>query len=441
MAFRTFDHADVTRRSLFRGGGYLAAGAALSGLPFGSAAFAHDVSESWPAVSALADKYLAQRKVANLFLTFGWGKDPMAHTVGGGTLSLDGTTPVDENSLYRIYSMTKPITGMAAMMLIDEGKLGLDTPLHEILPSFRDMKVQKKYDGAITADNLEPAVRPITIRQLLTHTAGLGYGIVQGGPIKDAYERYGLVPGQVSHLPIPGISRTQPVGSLEKFAEGLSRLPLVLQPGTKWSYSVGLDLMGRVIEVVEGKPFDAVLKQRIFDPCGMTSTYFTVPRSEVKRLTDNYGILAGMPLPIDPAVGSVYLDKPAFPFGGAGLVSSPADYDRFQRMLLGYGMIDGKRVMSEEAVRVGTSNLLPETATTKGTWVEGQGFGAGGRSVAGTYGWGGAAGTLGAVDFNLGLRSALWTQYMPTEAYPMREEFLAAMEKDLKAMRAAKAAA
>ena len=228
--------------------------------------------------------------------------------------------------------------------------------------------------------------------------------------------------------------------SLELFADRLAELPLVLQPGTKWSYSVSLDLLGRVIEVVEGKPFDVVLKEKIFDPCGMTSTYFTVPGSEVDRLTDNYGILAGNPLPIDPAGNSIYLEEPAFPFGGAGLVSSPKDYDRFLRMLLGYGAIDGERVMGELAVRVATSNILPKGATTEGTWVAGQGFGAGGRSVNGQFGWGGAAGTLGAVDFNLGLRSALWTQYMPTEAYPMRDEFLAALEADLTAMRAAKAA-
>ncbi len=122
-------------------------------------------------------------------------------------------------------------------------------------------------------------------------------------------------------------------------------------------------------------------------------------------------------------------------------MSSPRDYDRFLRMLLGYGLIDGTRVMSEAAVRVGTSDLIPATVDTAGTWLEGQGHGAGGRSVNGSFGWGGAAGTLAAVDFNLGLRSALFTQYMPPEAFPIRDEFLAAMEADLAAMRAGKQAA
>lgn len=434
MAFRNFENSALSRRSLFRGGAYLAAGSALASLPFGRQLLAHDVSESWPNVAALARKYLDERKVANMFATFGWGQDDMAHTVGGGTLSLQKETPVDLDSLYRIYSMTKPVTGICAMTLIDDGLIGLDQPVYDIIPAFRDMMVQKEYDGAITEDNLEPAKSPITIRQLMTHTAGLGYGIIQKGPIMEAYNQNGLIPGQVSRMPIPGIFRGPSVDSLEKFADGIAALPLVYQPGTMWSYSVGLDILGRVIEVAAGKPFDQVLQERIFDPCGMTSTFFKVPESEVGRFTDNYGVLGGVPVPIDPAASSIYLDTPPFPTGGAGLVSSPRDYDRFLRMLLGYGKLDGVQALPELAIRVGTSDILPKTAQTEGTWTQGQGFGAGGRVVDGTFGWGGAAGTLAAVSYKLGLRTALWTQYMPTEAYPMRDEYLAAIEADMKAM-------
>lgn len=437
MAFRTFENSTLSRRSLFRGGAYLAAGSALASLPFGRELFAHDVSESWPNVAALTRKYLEERKVANMFATFGWGQDDMAHTVGGGNLSLTGAAadvPVDMDTLYRIYSMTKPVTGICAMCLIDDGLLGLDQPLHDILPAFKDMMVQVEYDGAITPDNLEPAKLPITIRQLMTHTAGLGYGIIQKGPLTDAYNEAGLIPGQVSRIPIPGLFRGQSVDSLEKFADGIAAMPLVYQPGTMWSYSVGLDILGRVIEVVEGKPFDLVLQERIFGPCGMTSTFFKVPQSEVGRFADNYGVLGGVPVPIDPAASSIYLDTPPFPTGGAGLVSSPRDYDRFLRALLGYGKLGNEQVLPELAIRVGTSDILPKTAQTEGTWTEGQGFGAGGRVVDGTFGWGGAAGTLGAVSYKLGLRTALWTQYMPTDAYPMRDEYLAAIEADMKAV-------
>src|SRR5690606_36907802 len=158
--------------------------------------------------------------------------------IGAGLDSFTEPRRSDGRSIYRIYSMTKPITGMAAMMLIDEGKLGLDQPLHEILPAYRTMQVQKVYDGPITADNLEPAVRPITIRQMLTHTAGIGYGIVQSGPISDAYRERGVVPGLVSRLQDSPAFRGTPVPSLELFADRLAEFPLVYQPGTRWSYSM-----------------------------------------------------------------------------------------------------------------------------------------------------------------------------------------------------------
>jgi CubicO group peptidase (beta-lactamase class C family) len=241
-------------------------------------------------------------------------------------------------------------------------------------------------------------------------------------------------------MPIPGFPAVTPAPGLEAWADRLAGLPLMYQPATKWSYSCSIDLLGRVIEVASGMEFEAFLKARIFEPCGMNSTWMQVPQAEAYRLTDNYGILGGNAFPLDPGQASVYLDPPEVPAGGGGLVSSPKDYDRFLRMLLGYGMLDGVRVMSEEAVRVGTSDLLPATVDTKGSWMEGQGHGAGGRSVGQTFGWGGAAGTLAAVDFGLGLRSTLFTQYMPSEAYPIRDEFLAAMEADMATKRKQKAA-
>ena len=430
----------LSRRALFRTAAYGAGISALASLPFGRELLAHNVEENWPNMAALAQKYLSERKVANLYMTFGWGQDDHAHHVGGGTLALNSDVEVDENTLYRIYSMTKPVTGIAAMILIDEGVLELDQPIHEILPAYKDMMVQVEYDGAITEDNLEPAKSHITVRHLLTHTAGIGYGIIQKGPITDAYNEAGLIAGRVSRFPIPGIFQGEPVDSLEAFADGLAKMPLVLQPGRKFSYSMSLDLLGRVIEVASGMPFAQFLSERIFEPCMMESTYFTVPTSQVARLTDNYGILEGNPLPIDMGSSSIYLDEAPFPTGGAGLVCSPKDYDRFLRMLLGYGKLGETRVISENAIRQGVSNLFPEGVDLAGTWMEGQGHGAGGRSVNGTFGWGGAAGTLGAVDYKLGLRAALFTQYMPADALPIRDEYMAALEADLMAMRAKKAA-
>lgn len=435
MAYREFDTPSMSRRALLRGGAWLTAGAALAGAPMGRMAFAREAAADWKNVSAMVQKYVTERKVANMVATLGWGdKEPLY--IARGALALGGTVKADADSLYRIYSMTKPITGMAAMILIDEGKLGLDQPIAELLPAYSNMMVQKTYDGSIT--DVVPAERPITVRQLLTHTAGLGYNIVQKGPIAAAYTEQGLIPGQVSRLPLPSLGRATAVKGLDVFADRLAKMPLVLQPGSKWSYSVGLDLMGRVIEVASGMKFDEFLRTRIFEPTGMTSTWFTVPESEIGRLTTNYGIMNGSPLPMDPARASIFLDKPPFPFGGAGLVSSPRDYDRFLEMLLGYGVIDGRRVMSEKAVKLGTSDLLPETATTKGTWIEGQGFGAGGRVSDGAYGWGGAAGTVALVSYKVGLRANLMTQYMPSEAYPVHDAFPKAVLEDLAVMQGAK---
>ena len=428
-----------SRRQMLRSGALLGTGVFATGLPFASSAFAQGAAV-WPEVNALIDAHVGSGKVANMVATLGFGQAP-AQTIAKGTTSFTSGTPAGPDTLYRIYSMTKPITGMAAIMCIDDGLLSLDQPLAEILPAFADMQVQKSYDGAITPDNLEPASRPITIRHMLTHTAGLGYSIVQQGPISDAYSDAGLSPGQVTRLDIPGIFRAPAVRSLATFADRLATMPLVYQPGTRWSYSVALDLMGRVIEVVTGKAFDAFLQERILDPCGMTSTWFRVPDSEKHRLTANYFVAGDTPLPIDLPDNSVYLDEPAFPFGGAGLVSSPRDYDRFLRMLAGYGMIDGTRVMSEPAVRLATSDLMPATLATDGGFSSGGrdfGFGAAGLvgrgDAEGLYGWFGAAGTCGLVNMKYGLRQNLMTQYMPSTAYPVQNEFPIAVAADAAAM-------
>jgi CubicO group peptidase (beta-lactamase class C family) len=428
MAFREFETAAISRRSLLRGGAYLAASGALASVPWGRAALAHDVSDAWPNVAVAANSYVSSGKVPNVLACFGWREDD-PHTVGGGTIAFGNDTPAGLDALYRIYSMTKPVTGMATMMCIEDGLIGLDQPVAEILPAFADMQVLKDRNGAL--EDTVPVNRPITIRHLLTHTAGIGYDIISKGPLLQAYRDNGLNGGQVSRFPIPGFPQIESAPGLAEWTDRLAKLPLITQPGTEWSYSYSIDVLGRVIEAVSGLSFDEFLQQRIFDPCGMDSTYFAVPESELGRLTDNYGIAGGMTLPLDTGRNSIFAEKPPVFWGGSGLVCSPRDYDRFLKMLLGYGQIDGKRVMAEQTVRTGISNLLPADVDTSHAWLAGQGFGAGGRSVNGSYGWGGAAGTLASVDFKFGLRSTLFTQYMPSDAFPMRDEFLGALAKDL----------
>ncbi|MET0180275.1 MAG: serine hydrolase domain-containing protein [Novosphingobium sp.] len=428
----------LARRSLLRDAALLGGGALLSGLPLGyGRALARPATapRAYSNVAALIERYVGSRKLPGMVATLGSGRAP-PQVIARGLEGFTDRDPVTLDSLFRIYSMTKPVTGMAAMILIDEGKLGLDQPLAEILPRFARMRVQVTPDGPLA--DLRPAKTAITIRHLLTHTAGLAYPIVQRGPIKAAYEAAGLAPYSFSRLPIPGLERGRAAPSLAAFADRLAEQPLVYEPGTRWSYSVGLDLMGRVIEVVSGQAFGAFLAERFFAPLGMSRTFFQIPPGETRRLTANYAILGGVPVPIDLPDSTIFAAKPPFPFGGAGLVSSPRDYDRFLAMLAGYGAIDGKRVMSERAVRLGTSNLLPPGVSTVGTMVDGHGFGAGGRvgvgELAGTYGWAGAAGTIGFVHLPQRLRAALYAQFMPVATYPVHRDFPLAVLADLRAM-------
>ncbi|PTR08870.1 CubicO group peptidase (beta-lactamase class C family) [Novosphingobium sp. GV055] len=419
----------LSRRGLLGGAGLLGGGLLLQRW-----AHAAPTDPRLPAITGLLDDYVGSGKLAGAVATLGWGDAP-PEVVARGTGTRGDARPLDENALFRIYSMTKPITGMAAMILIDEGKLGLDQPIADFLPAYAHMNVL--VDPAGPVDKVVPATAPITVRQLLTHTAGLGYTIIQTGPIRDAYAAAGIMPYRATRVPLPGFGEVHTAPSLAAFADNLARLPLVYQPGTRWSYSVALDLMGRIIELASGQEFSAFLKARFFDPLGMDSTTFQLAPADVPRFTTNYVVADGRLLPIDGATNSVYLDPPAFPFGGAGLISSPRDYDRFLAMLLGGGVFAGKRVMSQRAVDMGTSNLLPPGASTAGTWIAGHGFGAGGRvglgDSAGTYGWSGAAGTIGFISKVGGVRGGFFAQFMPSTAYPFDTAFPQAVRSDVRA--------
>ncbi len=421
----------IDRRALMRLGAYAGLGAAL--MP--RLAWAASQPDLMPKVAEVIAKWVGPGKFPGMIATLGLpGRDPQFTL--RGTDSFTDLDPLTPDSLFRIYSMTKPITGMAAMLLIDEGKLGLDQPLADILPKFAKMQVQVTPDGSIT--DLRPAKAPITIRHLLTHTSGLGYAIIQRGPLQKAYNEAGLAAGRISRMPIPGMERATPVKGLDVFADRLAAMPLVYEPGTKWSYSVGLDVLGRVIEVVSGQPFDQFLKRRIFDPCGMTSTFFQVPTKEARRLTTNFGAMGTALIPIDPGDKSIYLEKPPAPFGGSGLVSCPRDYDRFLAMLANHGRVGKTRVMGELAVRVGTSNLLPEGVPGPTMMGPEADFGAGGRigrgTEAGIFGWAGAAGTVGTVNMRRGIRSSIFVQFMPPNANGLLGDYQRALHADIMAL-------
>ena len=422
----------VSRRALMGGMALAGAGALL---PRAALAWKVDGASLYPATNAFIKGFVDRRELAGALAAIGKGQEAPVF-FGAGVQSNDSATAVGPDTLWRLYSMTKPVTGIAAMLLIEDGKMKLDQPIADFLPLFAKMNVQNVADGSIT--DVRPAKGPITVRQLLTHTAGLGYNIIQKGPIKKAYDDNGIVGGQASRLPIPGFAPVTPAPSLATMADRLAALPLVYEPGTKWSYSISLDLMGRLIEVVSGQAFDAFLKARLFDPLGMTSTGFMVAAKDVGRFTSNYAPFGGALIPFDPAASSIYLDPPPYPFGGGGLVSSARDYDRFLAMLLGEGETGGVRVMKRETARLAMSNLIADSVDRKGTFIEGQGFGAGGRvslptspGGEGIFGWAGAAGTIGFVHRGLGYRVGGYTQIMPPDAVSFQGKFGETFFKDV----------
>lgn len=418
----------LTRRGLLRGGGALGAAALLPNWAF-AAESVGAIDRQWPKVAALLSRYVSERKIAGGLAAFGWGTGPLG-TVSRGAMGFDNPAPLGPDSLFRLYSMTKPVTGMAAMILIEEGRLGLDQKLADFMPEFADPKVALDPAKGLEA---RPAASQITIRQLMTHTSGLGYAI---GTDRIGREllRQGVVPAVVSRLQVPGLTSAVPTPGPDEFIRRAASVPLVAEPGTRWFYSMGLDILGLVIGRIASKSFAAFLDERLFGPAGMTSTFFQVPTAQAPRLTTNYGFLQGVPVPLDKAANSIFRDPPAFAFGGAGLVSSPADYDRFLQLLVNGGRIGGRQVIPERAVTLGMSDLMPQGVDAKGTMAEGAGFGAGGRvgkgDDAGSFGWSGAAGTIGFVNARLGLRAGLYLQYMPPEIYPLRDEFLKGVRDD-----------
>jgi len=378
------------------------------------------------AVQALFDGYVRDRRMPGIVGAFGTGDAPPVFVSAGRIADDPRAGRAGPDTLWRIYSMTKPVTAMAAMMLVEEGKMGLDQPLSNFVPRFAGVRVLARPDAGLES---RPAVRPITIRHLLTHTSGLGYTIVTKGPLLKEYERLGLVPFQVEAR-TEALARAARPTSLKDFAERAATAPLIADPGTRWSYSIGLDVLARAVEVAAGVPFERFLATRLFVPLGMTSTFFTVPAGEAGRLATSYAYLGARGVPFDPGAASVWLRPPSFPYGGAGLVSSARDYDRFLRMIQNGGALDGRRVLKPETVRLATSNLLPPGVRFTGGGAGG--YGAGGYVVTagparGTYGWSGAAGTLAWVNPLAGTRATVMVNYFPPERVPLRRDVSAAL--------------
>ena len=332
---------------------------------------------------------------------------------------------VEPDTIYRIYSMTKPITTVAALMLYEEGCFQLDDPVAKFIPAFADTRVFA--GGDADSFTTEPLVRPVTVHDLMIHTSGLTYGFQHEHAV-DALYRKRQVEFNANIGPLAGV------------VEAAAAQPLVFQPGTRWNYSVSTDVLGRLVEIWSGVPLDTFFDERILRPLDMRDTGFHVPEGQGDRLASSY-IQAddgGLAL-VDPAGESRFLEPAITLSGGGGLVSTAADYLRFVRMLRGHGTLEGARILGRKSVELMTTNHLPGDLADMGRprFAEmpfaGIGFGLGVSVLLdpakarilgspGEYAWGGMASTAFWADPAEDMIVLLLTQLMPSSAYPIRRE-------------------
>jgi CubicO group peptidase (beta-lactamase class C family) len=355
-------------------------------------------------------KFVAGGKVAGV-VTIVARKGKVVHFSAVGKRDIAGEKPMTRDTIFRFYSMSKPITSVALMMLVEEGRLNLDDPVSKHLPEFKGGQVFVKAgkEGPL----LEPQKREFTIRDLLRHTAGLTYGIMGNTEVDTLYRKAGVL---------------SPKDDTKTLVGKLGKLPLAYQPGTRWMYSVGVDVQGRLIEVKSGKSLGEFFRERIFEPLGMRDTAFYVPKVKLARFATNYGPAGeGKLKVVDDPKTSAFARKPTFESGGGGLVSTGPDYIRFCQMLLNGGELDGRRLLKAETVKQMTKNQLPKEAYPISFGVikrPGIGFGLGFSVVVeksllfpsahvGEYGWGGAASTHFWISPKDDLAVVVLTQHMP----------------------------
>ncbi len=346
-----------------------------------------------------------------------------------GLMDVERNRPMQRDTLFRIYSMTKPVTSIAMMQLYEQGKFLLNDPVHKYIPSWRNLRVYKS--GSYPDFETEPATKAMTIRDLMTHTSGLTYGFTERTEVDAAYRQ----------LKLDG----SPILTLEKLVERLAELPLEFSPGTAWNYSASTDVLGYLVEVLSGKRLDEYFDDHIFQPLGMTDTGFYVRPEQQHRFAACYLYQPGdtMKLQDDPE-RSKFLKPPRFLSGGGGLVSTIDDYHKFAQALCQGGEYQGQRIIGRKTLEFMRRNHLPENqdlpALSVGGFSEtpyqGSGFGLGfsvktdvaaSHTVGseGEFGWGGLASTSFFVDPEEDLVVIFMTQLMPSSSYPIRQELRA----------------
>ena len=362
----------------------------------------------------------------------------IVHSTSQGFADLERKVPVKDDTIYRIYSMTKPLTTVAFMMLVEEGKVTLDEPVAKYIPEWKNLGVFVA--GTAPAFASRPPTRPMLIVDLLRHTSGLTYGFQQRSNVDAAYRD-------------ANIGAVEKAGTLQSMIDDLARIPLEFSPGEAWNYSVSTDVIGYLVGKIADKPFEQFLKERILDPLGMTDTGFHVPAAKAHRLAacysaDSGGAVSfhaadrkgGLTLQDDPAT-SPFLNPPDFVSGGGGLCATTADYLTFCRALINGGELGGVRLLGPKTLKLMTSNHLPGgvdlPTLSRSMFAEaaynGIGFGLGFAVTMdpaktlipgspGEYAWGGAASTAFWIDPAEELITIFMTQVLPSNAYPIRRE-------------------
>jgi CubicO group peptidase (beta-lactamase class C family) len=373
----------------------------------------------------LVRNYMAPKKIAGCQIMVARHGVP-AYFGSFGEMDIERRKPVAKDTIFRIYSMTKPITSVALMMLFEEGKFQLNDPVSRFIPSWKNHQVWTSGRGS-AMQTREPTT-VMTMRHILSHTAGLTYGALLAGesePVDEVYQTLGVDRGDGE--------------TVNSFADKLSNVPLRYDPGTRWLYSLATDVCGCLVEFISGQKFEDFLQERIFDPLDMPDTGFWVPENKLHRFAANYSRASDKSLQLlDDPETSKYRQAPSFPSGGGGLVSTTNDYAKFCEMLRQRGDYNGKEIIGSRTLSLMIRNHIANGAdlsqaamgTFSETAYEGVGFGLGFASTldevssgtvgAGDYYWGGAASTIFWVDPIEDLYVIFMTQLMPSATFNFR---------------------
>lgn len=390
------------------------------------AAHGFDASRLAAIDTLLQTRYIDSGKLPNAQLLIARDGE-IVHFSNAGA-AREGGKAIDEGSLFRIASMTKPITSVAFMMLVEQGLVAVDTPVHHVLPEFKHIGVYDGGGGGVPFMT-RPTAEPMRMIDLLRHTSGLTYSFQNRSNVDAAY-REGKIESWHGGYDLDG------------FIGALAKIPLEFSPGTAWNYSVATDVLGAVVQRVSGLPLDQFFRERIFAPLKMDDTFFQVPADKLDRLTDCYTLAPGKGrVMYDPGAESAWSRQPKLVSGGGGLVSTALDYHRFNTMLLNGGELDGARILGRKTLDLMTQNHLPGksdlAAMSKSLFSEasnaGTGFGLGfaitddvaKTMVPGSKGefyWGGMFSTAFFVDPVERLSMVFMTQLSPSSFYPIRRE-------------------